>query len=71
MAYEEQTLVHPEEHLEVYGQDDYGWYTYAEYVEDVPDRFPFPTEDSPNPLFVTLKGATQSKLLELGFFQTE
>lgn len=68
MAYDEQTLTHPRERWEVYGQDGFGWYTFTEDAEAVKGRMRGVTlELSTNPTFTYLRGATRRKLVAKGF----
>lgn len=65
-CYDEQTLVEPYDQLEVYGQDGFGWYTYAKDADN--ESFSkFSKTASKNPLFVYLGGCTKKKLNGLGF----
>lgn len=66
-GYDEQTLIHPQDNAEVYGQDGYGWYcdkaTAAKHFPKVE------TTQSLNPVFVNLTGMTRAKLSRRNFIK--
>ena len=71
-GYDEETYFRPHGSrygpaCEVYGQDGYGWYTYA---DDCAESFPkVKTRPSSNSLFCYLIGMTSAKLRARGFIQ--
>ena len=53
-GYDEKTLIRPRDGMEVYGQNGYGWYIYADDADD-PAFENLEKVPSKNPLFVYLK----------------
>lgn len=61
--YSEETLVRPVDNAEVYGSDDFGWYTDQRTAETTS----YAWRNGRNPLFKHLIGARRDNLLRSGF----
>ena len=75
-SYNEQTRVRPRDHAEIYGQDGYGWYTYADTANELAalaakSGKPITLRAGANPLFLHLEGVTGRRLNGWGFILSD